>query len=52
MPPDQRPVIIMCPCCGATLDVFIDVTEFNCLNCGQQWSMIIDLDRIEQHSLQ
>lgn len=52
MPPELRPVIIMCPCCGATLDASPEATQFTCLHCGQQWTMVIDLDRIEQHALQ
>jgi len=45
------PVIILCPCCGSVTDTLSDVTEHNCPHCGQQWTMVIDADRLQRFAL-
>ena len=46
-------VIVVCPCCASAVDV--EVTkwkqELECVACGQQWSMLIDLDRLAEYAL-
>lgn len=39
------PVILFCPCCASALDTESDKTEFECVTCGQTWTMVIDLVR-------
>jgi predicted RNA-binding Zn-ribbon protein involved in translation (DUF1610 family) len=44
--------IICCPVCGSTVDVTASQTQFDCVNCGQQWIMTIDPSRLAQYALQ
>lgn len=49
--PDQ--VILVCPVCASTLDAQAEETrqEFECVSCGQTWSMVVDATRHAIHSL-
>lgn len=46
-------VILLCPCCASTIDAQPgpDIQHFECLSCGQSWSMVVDADRQAAHSL-
>lgn len=48
-----EPVILICPCCASSLDAHSspDLQTFTCVSCGQTWTMVVDADRIAQHSL-
>jgi len=50
---DHEPVILLCPCCASTLDADAGPDEqiFECISCGQNWSMVVSADRQTQHSL-
>lgn len=39
------PAILICPCCASAVDTTSDQTEFECVTCGQTWTMTIDLER-------
>jgi hypothetical protein len=49
-PADDTPVIIFCPVCCATHDARAAQENFTCAVCGQAWSMVIDLVRLEEHA--
>lgn len=46
-------VILMCPCCASAVDAEDgpDPQEFECVSCGQTWTMVVDADRLAAHSL-
>jgi hypothetical protein len=46
-------VIVVCPCCASPLDAQPGPQEqtFECVCCGQSWSMVIDPDRLAEYSL-
>ncbi len=46
-------VIIVCPCCASSIDAYPtdDLQEFECVSCGQTWTMLVDYDRISTFSL-
>lgn len=46
-------VILLCPCCASTVDaqVTAEPQTFECVSCGQTWTMVIDRDRQAAHSL-
>lgn len=46
-------VIIVCPCCASAVDAEADekVQHFECVSCGQTWSMVVDAQRQATHSL-
>lgn len=46
-------VILLCPCCASTIDAqpAEDPQNFECVSCGQQWSMVVDQDRQAAHAL-
>lgn len=48
-----EPVILICPCCASTVDAETggQPQQFECVACGQQWSMVVDGDRLATHSL-
>lgn len=47
------PVILVCPCCASTVDAHAttEIQQFECVSCGQTWSMVVDADRQAAHSL-
>ncbi len=47
------PVIVLCPCCASTLDAYasVDPQDFECVSCGQTWTMVVDYDRVTTYSL-
>lgn len=47
------PVILICPCCASTVDAEDGpaLQTFECVSCGQKWSMVVDRDRHAAHSL-
>ncbi len=49
----NEPVIILCPCCASTVDAYAgdDPQDFDCVQCGQEWSMLVDSDRFSIYSL-
>jgi transposase-like protein len=58
MAADGTPIIVFCPCCAASVDGVKDSNaatasgqEFECVNCGQTWTMPVDTDRLLQHAL-
>lgn len=48
-----RSVIIICPCCASAVDAEAgdEPQEFQCVACGQSWSMVVDADRQATHAL-
>ncbi len=49
----REPVILVCPVCASTLDAEADEgsQDFECVSCGQTWSMVVDAARHAIHSL-
>lgn len=49
----NKPAIVFCPCCASAVDVTArpETQSFECDCCGQQWTMIVDADRLAEHSL-
>lgn len=49
----SQQVILVCPCCASTVDAEAspDIQQFECLSCGQTWSMVVDAGRQAAHSL-
>lgn len=47
------PVILVCPCCASTVDADPGDAEqqFECLACGQNWSMTVDAERCAEYAL-
>lgn len=49
--------IIICPCCATPKDVTASDPKhdneqyFECAACGQEWSMVVDADRLKDHAL-
>lgn len=48
-----EPAIVFCPCCASALDVHgrPERQELLCQSCGQAWAMIVDPERLAEHSL-
>ncbi len=48
-----EPVILLCPCCASTVDAEDgpNPQRFECVSCGQTWTMVVDRDRQAAHSL-
>lgn len=46
-------VIVLCPCCASAQDAetSTQTQTFQCVSCGQSWSMVVDADRQDTHSL-
>lgn len=46
-------VILVCPCCASAVDAQAGETPqtFECVSCGQVWTMVVDADRQFTHSL-
>jgi hypothetical protein len=51
-------VIVFCPCCVSAVDVDVPpeklpnpVTELECVACGQEWSMVLDAERIAKYAV-
>lgn len=49
--PEDLPIILMCPVCGSAVDAVASETEFGCGNCGQEWAMAVDVDRMADMSV-
>ncbi len=49
----QLPAIVFCPCCASAIDVIIlpHVQQLVCDACEQEWEMLVDADRLAEHSL-
>ena len=44
--------ILFCPCCCSPLDLMDpDQTAFECVNCSQTWSMLVDVERLANASI-
>lgn len=45
--------ILICPCCASTVDAEAkpEPQTFQCVTCGQMWTMVVDADRQATHSL-
>jgi len=48
--PVDESVIVFCPVCCTPVDVAASDRDIMCPVCTQQWTMVIDLDRIANHS--
>lgn len=48
-----QPVIVLCPCCASAQDAEAaeQTQTFECISCGQTWSMQVDAERQAEHSL-
>ena len=48
-----EPAIVFCPCCASAIDVTArpEPQTLHCECCGQDWQMIVDADRLAEHSL-
>jgi len=46
-------VILFCPCCASPVDADAgpEAQTFDCVCCGQIWTMVVDADRQAHHSL-
>ncbi len=46
-------VIVLCPCCASSLDARPqeEPQQFDCVGCGQTWTMTVDADRHQRHAL-
>lgn len=49
--PAPEEVVLLCPVCAATVDALSDQQQFECARCGQVWSMVVSLERIEKSSV-
>lgn len=51
--PDPVNVILVCPCCSSPVDAEggPHSQDFVCHICGQQWSMVVDANRVNIYSL-
>lgn len=49
----MAPVILICPVCASPVDAQTgeQPDNFECVSCGQQWSMTVDADRHARHAL-
>lgn len=50
---DQRAVVLVCPCCASPVDAVANPIQqsLSCDACGQNWSMVVDADRIAEYAL-
>jgi len=47
-----RGEILFCPCCCSPVDVSVPgQTGFECVNCGQTWTMAVNSERQAEFSI-